>query len=172
MIFAYYWKLKFLMRAIRRQLSLTDFLFLCPQQTAILTILTFCIELRHLNLGSCVRVRLNTHTHTNEAQSVKHTTFHVSLLNSSLSKRWQRHQQCCRKEAANRKLVGCKENEASDNELKRRLSQYFIVSPWLVQSKHEWAVHTLAHARKHACTSPAGVCLTRMVLMSYFRFII
>lgn len=33
------------------------------QQTAILTILTFCIELRHLNLGSCVMVRMNAHAH-------------------------------------------------------------------------------------------------------------
>lgn len=154
MILAYSWELEFLMRVIRRQLSVFDWLpvvvsaangysddpdFLHRAETP---------QLRELCEGEIG----HAHTHTNKAQSVKHTTFHVSLLNSSLSKRWQRHQQCCRKEAANRKLVGCKENEASDNELKRCLSQYFIVSPWLAQSKHEWAVHTVIHARKNTQT--------------------
>lgn len=85
------------------------------QQTSILSILTFCIELRHLNLGSCVRVRMHTHTRTNmhththaqhtstqEKVQIKHSLLTTqtsmwpwSLLQSSLSKRWHQHQLCC-----------------------------------------------------------------------------
>lgn len=94
-----------------------------------------------------------THTQTHTTQSVKRTTFHVSWLNSSLLKTWrQRRRRCCRQEAANREPVGCKEDEASDNELTRSWSQYFIVHPWLAQLKHGWTAGT--HTNTHALTRP------------------
>lgn len=106
------------------------YIFLSRQQTAILTILTFCIELRHLNLGSCVRVRINTHTNidTHTEIQVKHsllnTTCRGSLLLYQLVQKMAETSAVYCDCAANIKMVACKVDEARVIEAKR--SQYYI----------------------------------------------
>lgn len=101
------------------------------------------------------------------------------MLNSSLSKRWQRHQQRCSHWAANTQLVGCKGDAASDNELKHSFSQYFIVHPLLLlaQLRHEGTINSVLnphtkHRHKTPLRSQTSHCTNIMALMILTFFLI